>query len=266
MTPPSIRVLVVDDEPAIRRALRPPLMELGFEVTEASRGEMALDVMRSETFDAVLLDVNMPGIGGIETLRRMRALAPRLPILMLTVRDSENEKVQALEMGADDYVTKPFGMRELVARIRATVRRVHAPQRAEDAPIEIGEICLIPSRRSVTKRGEAIHLTRKEFDILHCLMSRAGRVVTYARLLTAVWGADCREEVEYLRTFVRQLRKKIEDDPAHPVYLLTDLYVGYRFADQQMLEERATASQSSAESGDAIEVAEEPESQPSQGD
>lgn len=237
MSKSGIRVLVVDDEPAIRRALRTPLTELGFDVSEVSRGEMALDVLRTETFDAVLLDVNMPGIGGIETLRRLRAMAPRLPIIILTVRDSENEKVQALEMGADDYVTKPFGVRELVARIRATVRRVHAPVHSEDSPLEIGEIRLIPSRRSVTKRGELIHLTRKEFDILHCLMSRAGRVVTYARLLTAVWGADCREEVEYLRTFVRQLRKKIEDDPAHPVYLLTDLYVGYRFADEQMLQD-----------------------------
>jgi two-component system KDP operon response regulator KdpE len=237
MSKTGIRVLIVDDEPAIRRALRTPLTELGFEVSEVSRGEMALDVLRTETFDAVLLDVNMPGIGGIETLRRIRAMAPRLPIIILTVRDSENEKVQALEMGADDYVTKPFGVRELVARIRATVRRVHAPVPAEDAPLEIGEIRLTPSRRSVTKRGELIHLTRKEFDILHCLMSRAGRVVTYARLLTAVWGADCREEVEYLRTFLRQLRKKIEDDPAHPVYLLTDLYVGYRFADEQMLQD-----------------------------
>jgi two-component system KDP operon response regulator KdpE len=240
MTQSNLRVLVVDDEPAIRRALRPPLVELGFEVIEVSRGEMALDVLRTESFDAVLLDVNMPGIGGIETLRRIRASSPRLPVLMLTVRDGENEKVQALEMGADDYVTKPFGVRELVARIRAAVRRAHAPARAEDAPIDIGEIRLIPSRRSVTKRGELIHLTRKEFDILHCLMSRAGRVVTYARLLTAVWGAECREEVEYLRTFVRQLRKKIEDDPANPMYLLTDLYVGYRFADPQMLEDRSS--------------------------
>ena len=237
MNASSIRVLVVDDEPAIRRALRPPLTELGFEMTEASRGEMAIDMLRTEPFDAVLLDVNMPGIGGIETLRRIRAMAPRLPILMLTVRDREEEKVNALEMGADDYVTKPFGVRELVARIRASVRRVQAPAQSEDAPIEIGEIKLMPARRSVTRRGQAIHLTRKEFDILHCLMSRAGRVITYARLLTAVWGADCREEVEYLRTFVRQLRKKIEDDPAHPKYLLTDIYVGYRFADAQMLEE-----------------------------
>jgi two-component system, OmpR family, KDP operon response regulator KdpE len=233
----AIRVLVVDDEPAIRRALRPPLTELGFELTEASRGEMALDILRTEPFDAVLLDVNMPGIGGIETLRRIRAASPRLPVIMLTVRDREEEKVNALELGADDYVTKPFGVRELIARIRAAVRRVHAPTVAEDQPLTIGEIVLNPSRRSVTKRGQAIHLTRKEFDILHCLMSRAGRVITYARLLTAVWGAESREEVEYLRTFVRQLRKKIEDDPAHPTYLLTDIYVGYRFADQQMLDE-----------------------------
>ncbi|HKF48198.1 MAG TPA: response regulator transcription factor [Terracidiphilus sp.] len=243
MTASAIRVLVVDDEPAIRRALRPPLTELGFEVIEASRGEMALDMLRTEPCDAVLLDVNMPGIGGIETLRRIRGMAPRLPVLMLTVRDREEEKVNALELGADDYVTKPFGVRELIARIRAAVRRVNAPARPEDSPLEIGEIILIPARRSVTKRGQAIHLTRKEFDILHCLMSRAGRVITYARLLTAVWGADCREEVEYLRTFVRQLRKKIEDDPAHPVYLLTDLYVGYRFADAQMLEEAARETQ-----------------------
>ncbi len=148
-----------------------------------------MNLLRTEPFDAVLLDVNMPGIGGIETLRRMRTFAPRLPVLMLTVRDREEEKVNALELGADDYVTKPFGVRELVARIRAAVRRVHAPAPPEEAPIEIGEIRLVPARRSVTRRGQAIHLTRKEFDILHCLMSRAGRVVTYARLLTAVWGA-----------------------------------------------------------------------------
>lgn len=248
MTTSALRVLVVDDEPAIRRALRPPLTELGFEMTEASRGEMALDLLRTEPFDAVLLDVNMPGIGGIETLRRIRANAPRLPVIMLTVRDREEEKVGALEMGADDYVTKPFGVRELIARIRAAVRRVQTPQAAEDAVLQIGEICLSPARRSVTKNGKAIHLTRKEFDILHCLMSRAGRVITYARLLTAVWGADCREEVEYLRTFVRQLRKKIEDDAAHPRYLLTDIYVGYRFADQQMLDDQDASAAPPAES------------------
>jgi two-component system KDP operon response regulator KdpE len=147
--------------------------------------------------------------------------------------------VTALDLGADDYVTKPFSTRELIARIRAAIRRVKAPARAEDAPIEIGEIRLEPVKRTVVKRGQPVHLTRKEFDILHCLMSRAGRVVTYARLLTAVWGADCREEVEYLRTFVRQLRKKIEDDPSNPLYLLTDVYVGYRFADAQTFQHEA---------------------------
>jgi two-component system KDP operon response regulator KdpE len=244
---PTIRILIVDDEPAIRRALRPPLIELGFYVTEASRGEEALQLLRATTHDAVLLDVNMPGIGGLETLRRIRAFAPRLPILMLTVRDQEEDKVEALESGADDYVTKPFSTRELIARIRAAVRRVRAPARTEDAPIEIGEIRLEPVKRSVTRRGQTVHLTRKEFDILHCLMSRAGRVVTYAKLLTAVWGADCREEVEYLRTFIRQLRRKIEDDPSNPIYLLTDVYVGYRFADAQMLQEEPVNSAPAAE-------------------
>jgi two-component system KDP operon response regulator KdpE len=247
MNQPVLRILVVDDESAIRRALRPPLVELGFQVAEASRGEEAIQMLRAAVYDAVLLDINMPGIGGIETLRRIRAFAPRLPILMLTVRDQEEDKVHALDLGADDYVTKPFSVRELVARIRAAVRRVKAPARAEDAPIEIGEIRLEPVKRSVTKRGEQVHLTRKEFDILHCLMSRAGRVITYARLLTAVWGADSREEVEYLRTFVRQLRKKIEDDPSNPLYLLTDVYVGYRFADAQMFQDSTVAETAEGE-------------------
>ena len=248
MSQPVIRILVVDDESAIRRALRPPLVELGFQVADCSRGEEALQMLRAAVYDVVLLDINMPGIGGIETLRRIRAFAPRLPILMLTVRDQEEDKVQALDLGADDYVTKPFSTRELIARIRAAVRRVRTPARAEDAPIEIGEIRLEPVKRTVTKRGEPVHLTRKEFDILHCLMSRAGRVITYARLLTAVWGADCREEVEYLRTFVRQLRKKIEDDPSNPLYLLTDVYVGYRFADAQAFQQDETA-ESASEAG-----------------
>jgi two-component system KDP operon response regulator KdpE len=173
MNMPAIRILVVDDELAIRRALRPPLLELGFQVAEASRGEEALQLLRAGGYDVVLLDINMPGIGGIETLRRIRNFAPRLPILMLTVRDQEEDKVAALDLGADDYVTKPFSMRELIARIRTAIRRMRAPERAEDAPIVIGEIRLDPVKRVVTKRGEPIHLTRKEFDILHCLMIRA---------------------------------------------------------------------------------------------
>jgi two-component system KDP operon response regulator KdpE len=237
MTEPPVRILLVDDESAIRRALRPPLVELGFQVVEALRGEDALQIMRTASFDVVLLDVNMPGIGGVETLRRIRALAPRLPVLMLTVRDGLEEKVEAFDLGADDYVTKPFSTRELIARIRSAVRRVRAPHRPEDAPISIGEICLVPARKTLTKRGRPIHLTRKEFAILHFLMAHAGRAVSNARLLTAVWGAHCREESEYLRTFVRQLRKKIEDDPSNPRYLLTELYMGYRFADARSFHE-----------------------------
>jgi two-component system, OmpR family, KDP operon response regulator KdpE len=248
-----IRILVVDDEPAIRRAIRPPLMELGFHVAEASRGEEALQALRNAPYDAVLLDINMPGIGGIETLKRIRSFAPRMPVLMLTVRDDEEDKVEALELGADDYVTKPFSTRELIARIRSSVRRVRAPARPEDAPMEIGEIRLEPAKRLVTKRGTAVKLTRKEFDILYCLMSRAGRVVTYAKLLTAVWGAESREEVEYLRTFVRQLRKKIEDDPSNPLYLLTDVYVGYRFADPQTFQEESAVPDRDSEVGQAAE-------------
>jgi len=248
MNEPVIQILIVDDEPAIRRALRAPLIELGFQVAEASRGEEALQAMRAATYDIVLLDVNMPGLGGIETLRRIRAFAPRLPVLMLTVRDQEEDKVEALDMGADDYVTKPFSTRELIARIRTAVRRVRTPARAEDAPIGIGEIHLDPAKRRVTRRGEVIRLTRKEFDILHCLMSRAGRVVTYAKLLTAVWGADSRDEVEYLRTFVRQLRRKIEDDPSNPIYLLTDVSLGYRFADAQILKDQMAGNGQPSES------------------
>lgn len=228
---PSLSVLLVDDEPAIRRALRTPLNELGIRTTEASRGEEALHLVQSQTFDAVLLDINMPGVGGINTLVRLRALSPRLPILMLTVRDGEEDKVKALEYGADDYITKPFSVRECVARIRSAVRRAQTPERPRDACFAIGEIQVDPLRRTVSKSGKHIHLTRKEYDILYYLMTHAGGAVTYGKLLTSVWGAEYRQEVDYLRTFVRQLRKKIENDPSNPQYLLTDAYVGYRFTE-----------------------------------
>jgi two-component system KDP operon response regulator KdpE len=231
MNPSPLRILLVDDEPAIRRALSTTLNELGFQTVEASRGEEALRLIRSENFNAVLLDVKMPGLGGMQTLSRLRALAPRLPILMLTVQDAEEDKVEALEAGADDYITKPFSMRECVARIRSAIRRAQTPERPEDAPIVIGEIQVLPVKRLVSKREQPIHLTRKEYDILHYLMLHAGRAVTYGKVLTQVWGPEYRQEVDYLRTFVRQLRKKIEDDPANPKYLLTDAYVGYRFAE-----------------------------------
>jgi two-component system KDP operon response regulator KdpE len=204
---------------------------MGFATTEASRGEEAIQLLQSQAFDIVLLDVNMPGIGGMKTLARLRSMAPALPILMLTVVDGEEDKVAALESGADDYITKPFSIREVIARMRSAVRRAQAPARKEDAPVTIGEIEMQPARRIVTKLGQPIHLTRKEYDILYYLMTHAGRAVTYGKLLTSVWGAEYRHEVDYLRTFVRQLRKKIETDPSNPKYLLTDAYVGYRFAE-----------------------------------
>lgn len=224
-------ILVVDDESSIRRALRATLSSLGFEVVEAGRGEEALSLVRTARFDAVLMDISMPGMAGIETCRAMRRASPRLPIVMLTVRDSEDDKVEALDAGADDYITKPFHLRELTARLRAAVRRGHAPDNVEDAPIRIGAIELDPARRLVQKNGRAIHLTPKEFDMLHYLMAHAGQPIPHARLLKSVWGPEYGNELEYLRTFVRQLRKKIEDDPASPKYLLTDAHVGYRFAE-----------------------------------
>ena len=225
------KVLIVDDESAIRRALYNTLQGMGFQVDDASSGEEALRVVRETEYDVLLLDINMPGIGGIRACREIRKSLPRLGILMLTVRDSEEDKVAALDAGADDYITKPFHIRELAARIRAAVRRSSAGQVDPNAIIRIGSIELDPARRAVRKASEPIHLTPKEFDLLQYLMIHAGLPITHVRLLRAVWGPEYGGELEYLRTFVRQLRKKLEDDPAEPVYLLTDSHIGYRFTE-----------------------------------
>jgi two-component system KDP operon response regulator KdpE len=225
------KVLIVDDESSIRRALHNTLHGMGFEVEDAWTGEAALQLVREGSYDAVLLDINMPGMGGVRACREMRKSLPRLGILMLTVRDSESDKVTALDAGADDYITKPFNIRELAARLRAAVRRSSANQVDPDAVVRIGNIELDPRRRLVQKAGEAVHLTPKEFDLLRYLMTHAGLPVTHARLLHAVWGPEYGGELEYLRTFIRQLRKKLEEDPAAPTYLLTDSHVGYRFAE-----------------------------------
>ena len=227
------KVLIVDDEPSIRRALHSTFGTLGFDIAEAVTGEQALPLLRTSNFDAVLLDVNMPGMGGIAACREIRRQFPRMAVLMLTVRDSEDDKVEALEAGADDYVTKPFPIRELVARVRAAVRRSHTPVADANAVITIGDITIDPLRRRVQKNGETVHLTPKEFDLLHYLMKHAGLPIMHARLLSAVWGPEYGNELEYLRTFVRQLRKKLEDDAAHPIYLLTDSHIGYRFREPQ---------------------------------
>jgi two-component system KDP operon response regulator KdpE len=231
LIPSHGKILIVDDESSIRRALHNTLHGMGFTVDEAANGEAALQLVREEKYDVVLLDINMPGIGGIRACREMRRSLPRLGILMLTVRDSEEDKVLALDAGADDYITKPFNIRELAARIRAAVRRSSASQVDPDAVIRIGIIELDPARRLVRKAGEPVHLTPKEFDMLRYLMAHAGLPITHARLLHAVWGPEYGGELEYLRTFVRQLRKKLEDDPAEPAYLLTDSHIGYRFAE-----------------------------------
>lgn len=222
-------ILVVDDDNSTRRALRATLSAMGFTVIEAARGEEALTLARVTWFDAVLLDVDMPGMGGLEACRSIRRAIARLPILMLTVMDTEDDKVLALDAGADDYITKPFQLRELTARLRSAVRRRNAQDTNRDAPIRHGQIELDPVKYRVQKRGRSIHLTPKEFEMLHYLMVHAGEPIPHARLLKSVWGPEYGNELEYLRTFIRQLRMKIEDDPRNPKYLLTEAYVGYRF-------------------------------------
>jgi two-component system KDP operon response regulator KdpE len=223
------KLLIVDDEIAIRWALRKTLQRMNFEIVEAETGEQAIALVRTVRFDTVLLDIGMPGMNGIETCRKLRKLMPLLGIVMLTVKNSEEDKIDALDAGADDYITKPFHVGELAARLRAAVRRAHASQADETALIKIGEIELDPARRLVKRAGTVIHLTPKEFELLHFLMAHAGLPLRHARILAAVWGPEYGGELEYLRTFVRQLRKKLGDDAASPRYLVTDSQVGYRF-------------------------------------
>ena len=225
----SGNILVTDDDPNLRRVLRRTLDALGFKVVESSNGEQALQEIQARRFDVVLLDVNMPGIGGIETCRQIRRMAPRLQILMLTVRDREADKIEALDGGADDYITKPFSIQELAARLRSAVRRSATTAPDAEMPIVIGDIELDPTRRIVRKAGSILRLTPKEFDLLHFLMSHPGVSVAHSKLLQAVWGAEYGQELEYLRTFVHQLRRKLEDDPSSPEYVLTELHYGYRF-------------------------------------
>ena len=239
-------VLIVDDDSSARRALRVTLAGMGFTVVEAARGEEALSLVRATWFDAVLLDIDMPGMGGIEACRAIRHSVPRLPVLMWTVLDSEDDKVSAFEAGADDYITKPFHVRELTARVRSAVRRRSAQDTNNDAPLRYDGLELDPVKYIVMKHGRPVHLTPKEFEVLHYLMTHAGQPIPHVRLLKAVWGPHYGNELEYLRTFVRQLRKKIEDDPRHPKYLLTHAYVGYRFNGQEHGSAHLQTSQMSA--------------------
>jgi two-component system, OmpR family, KDP operon response regulator KdpE len=224
--------LIVDDESSIRRALLAALGAMNFEVAEERTGEKALERLRAEHYDAVLLDLNMPGLGGIATCRALRKQNAQIGIIMLTVRDAPEDKVESLDAGADDYVTKPFVLRELAARLRATVRRARGGD--ETATLSAAGVVLDVEKRLLTKNGEAVHLTPKEFDLLHYLMAHAGVPIPHARLLQAIWGPEYGGEVEYLRTFVRQLRKKFDDAEEGPEYILTEPYVGYRFRDSEV--------------------------------
>ena len=222
----SATILVVDDEPQIRRVIRTTLTSQGYAVMEAKTGEEALEKLRSEHADLILLDVNMPGMSGLEACREIRGTS-YVPIIMLTVRNSERDKVQALDAGADDYVVKPFGAQELMARIRAALRRA-AP--SESVPAFIAEDLKIDfDKRTVAVKGHSIRLTPKEFELLRHLVANPGKAIGHRRLLQAVWGPDYGEETEYLRVFINQLRKKIEPDPHHPRYIQTEPWIGYRF-------------------------------------
>jgi two-component system, OmpR family, KDP operon response regulator KdpE len=228
MTAMDTKVLVVDDEPAIRRLLRTTLRSQGYQVIEAETGREALAQRRAEIPDVMLLDLGLPDMDGIEVIRAVRAES-QIPILIMSIRAEDRGKVQALDLGADDYVTKPFSTEELLARIRAALR--HRLQEQGTTPVfHSGELTVDLVRRLVTRGGAEIHLSPKEYDLLAFLVTHAGRVVTHEQLLRAVWGSVYAAEVPYLRVYVRLLREKIEPDPTQPRYILTESGIGYRLA------------------------------------
>jgi two-component system KDP operon response regulator KdpE len=222
----AANILVVDDEPQIRRVMRTTLTSHGYVITEAKTGEEALESIRKQRPDLVLMDVNMPGMGGIEACREIRRVSDA-PIIMLTVRNADRDKVSALDAGADDYVVKPFSLEELLARIRAALRR-YAPADAMP-PFVSKDLNIDFEAREITVRGQIVHLTPKEYDVLKYLIGNQGKPLAHRRLLQAVWGPDYGDETENLRVVINQLRKKIEVNPARPKFILTEPWIGYRF-------------------------------------
>ena len=220
------KILVVDDEPQMRRVMRTALTAHGYEAVDARSGEEALLKLETERFDFIFLDLNLPGLGGISTCRAIRA-GSQVPIIVISVRMSEKDKIMALDAGADDYVTKPFAIQELLARLRAVQRRKGKPERP--SRLLLDRVTIDFETHRVTGPGRDEHLTPKEFEILYYLASHAGEVIPHRRLLQAVWGPDYGDEVEYLRVFINQLRRKIEADTQNPKYLLTEPWAGYRF-------------------------------------
>lgn len=225
------RLLLVDDDPSVRRKLHTTLYSQGFDIFEGRTSEEAVSLCQIVRYEAVLLDISTLGARGIETCRELRRMLPQAAIFLLSVNGDRERKIEALEAGADDYVTKPLHTQELTARLRSTLRSIRACSARNDEPILIGDVELHPERRLVLKSGEPIHFTPKEFDLLHYLMSHPGVPVARSRLLHVVWGSEYADQLEYLRNVVRQVRKKLEDDPGNPTYLLTESHVGYRFID-----------------------------------
>jgi len=222
-------ILIVDDDNPMRMALNLTLTGMGFTVVDVSRSEEALALVQLTRFDAVLLDVDIPGMGGVEACRCIRNMTAHLPILMLTAMDGEDDKVLALDAGADDYITKPFQLRELTARLRSAVRRRNAPDSKKDGTLRHDELELDPVKYQVLKAGRPIHMTPKEFEMLRFFMSHPGEVISRAKLFVSVWGTEREQDFVYLRIYVSQLRKKIEDDPLAPQYILTIPGIGYKF-------------------------------------
>jgi two-component system KDP operon response regulator KdpE len=228
MTTPGPHILVIDDEPQILRALRTILLEKKFRVTTASRGEEGLTLAAADPPDVIVLDLGLPDMSGIEVCARLRTWT-QVPIIVLSVRDAEQDKVAALDRGADDYLTKPFGIAELLARIRVALRHGAQAHGSHETVITAGPLSVDLARHVVTRDGAEVKLTATEFNLLAYLAANAGRVLTHQAILTNVWGAPEADQVEYLRVYMRQLRKKLEGNPAQPAYLLTEPGVGYRF-------------------------------------
>lgn len=221
------RILVVDDQPQMRRFMRSTLTSAGYEIDDAKTGEEALDKLREFRPDLVLLDINMPGMGGLATCREIRS-ATNIGIIMLTVRNAEEDKVAALDAGADDFVTKPFSTPELLARIRAALRRVPVTQ-AAPLKVRVEQLLIDFGARSISRGGTTVHLTPKELDLLRYLIQHANQAVSHRELLQAIWGPDYGDQVDYLRAIIKNLRKKIEANPDQPQYVLTEPWIGYRF-------------------------------------
>ncbi len=222
------RILVVDDEPQITRVLRTSLSSQGYDIRVANNGETALEILKDWTADLVITDLSMPVMDGVELCRRVRAKS-EVPIIVLSVRGEERTKVQALDVGADDYVTKPFGINELLARVRASLRRLPSSEEEEGGIIAAGDFHINLDTHSVSVQGREVHLTPKEFELLVYLARRPEKVVAHRVLLRAVWGPNSTEQPEYLRVFIGQLRKKIEPEASSPRYLHTEPWIGYRF-------------------------------------